>query len=90
MSNPTPTDQPIYEIRLHGHLDARWQESFKGMVLRHQASRDGTAVTILRGPLADDAALHGLLARIRDLGIPLLLVQRAPERTSETAPDSTS
>jgi hypothetical protein len=61
-----------YEIRLTGHLDARWAALFDGLALRHEA--DGT--TVLRGQVADQAALHGLLQRVRDLGIPLVSVTR--------------
>ena len=62
-----------YEIRLTGHLDARWAARFDGLALRHEA--DGT--TVLSGPIADQPALHGLLQRVRDLGIPLVSVTRA-------------
>jgi hypothetical protein len=59
-----------YEIRLQGHLDARWAAWFDGLSL--SVENDGT--TILRGPVADQAALHGLLQRVRDVGLPLLSV----------------
>jgi hypothetical protein len=59
-----------YEIRLQGQLDKRWASSFDGMSLA--AGSDGT--TLLRGHLADQAALHGLLQQLRDLGLPLLAV----------------
>jgi len=66
-----------YEIRLKGRLDPRWAAWFDGLTLIHEG--DGT--TRLRGPVADQAALHGLLQRVRDLGLPLLAVgQVAPER----------
>jgi hypothetical protein len=68
---PDPTRR--YEIRVTGHLDARWAARFDGLALRHEA--DGT--TVLSGPIADQAALHGLLQRVRDLGIPLVSVIRA-------------
>ena len=59
-----------YEIRLKGHLDARWAAWFDGLtVTRHS---DGT--TIIHGPVADQAALHGLLQKTRDLGLPLISV----------------
>ena len=70
-----------YEIRLQGHLDARWSSRLDGMNLTHHS--DGT--TVARGPVVDQAALHGLLTRIRDLGLPLLSVNRvetdAPHHT---------
>ena len=57
-----------YEIRLAGHLDQRWAAWFDGLTLTHQD--DGT--TVLHGPVVDQAALHGLLQKIRDLGLPLV------------------
>jgi hypothetical protein len=60
----------VYEIRVRGHLDGHWSGWFDGLTLAH--GEDGT--TIIRGPVADQAALHGLLERIRDLGLPLLSV----------------
>lgn len=66
-----PSDTvPGYELRLEGHLDARWAAWFDGLTLTHET--DGT--TSLRGPVVDQAALHGLLQKIRDLGIPLISV----------------
>jgi len=62
----------IYEIRIAGHLDDRWADWFEGMIFTHES--DGT--TTLHGPLIDQAALHGLLNGIRDLGLALLSVQR--------------
>jgi hypothetical protein len=61
-----------YEIRLKGHLDARWADRFEGLSFTHES--DGT--TILSGPVVDQAALHGLLRKVRDLGMPLLSVSR--------------
>ena len=59
-----------YEIRLKGHLDSRWAAWFDGLSLSHQS--DGT--TTIRGFVADQAALHGLLQRVRDIGVPLISV----------------
>ncbi len=59
-----------YELRLKGHLDTRWAERFDGLTLTH--ARDGT--TILAGLVVDQAALHGVLRTVRDLGLPLLSV----------------
>ncbi len=59
-----------YEIRLKGHLDARWAERFADLSFSHDS--DGT--TILAGLVVDQAALHGLLRTVRDLGLPLLSV----------------
>lgn len=59
-----------YEIRLTGHLDDRWAAWFDGLSLTHGS--DGT--TVLRGQVVDQAALHGLLQKVRDLGLPLISV----------------
>jgi hypothetical protein len=65
-----PPDPGRYEIRLKGHLGSRWAARFDGMTLTTQA--DGT--TLIEGPVVDQAALHGLLRTLRDLGLPLLSV----------------
>lgn len=70
-----PTGDPdagTYEIRLTGHLGARWAAWFDGLTVSHEG--DGT--TVISGPVADQAALHGLLHRVRDLGLPLVSVTR--------------
>ena len=59
-----------YEIRLKGHLDARWAAWFDGLSLSLES--DGT--TVIHGPVADQAALHGLLQKVRDTGLPLVSV----------------
>jgi hypothetical protein len=61
-----------YEIRLKGHLNARWADWFDGLTLTQES--DGT--TVLRGSVVDQAALHGLLGKVRDLGLPLIAVNR--------------
>lgn len=63
----------IYHIRIQGSLDAKWSDWFDGFCITPQANDE----TWLTGPVVDQAALHGLLAKIRDLGLPLLLVKRA-------------
>ena len=62
----------IYEIRLKGHLGCQWTDWFDGLMITLE--EDGH--TLLTGPVLDDAALHGLLKRIRDLGMPLISVNR--------------
>ena len=59
-----------YEIRLKGHLDSRWAAWFDGLSLTNES--DGT--TIIRGPVVDQAALHGLLQKVRDMGLALVSV----------------
>ena len=61
-----------YEIRVQGRLDDRWAAWFDGLKL----SRTDDGTTVLRGPVTDQAGLHGLLHKLRDLGIPLLSVTR--------------
>jgi hypothetical protein len=65
----------VYEVRVRGHLDARWAASFVGLSLTQEA--DGN--TVLRGAVADQAALHGLLRKVRDVGLPLVSVHLAPD-----------
>lgn len=76
MGQPTSEGRWNYEVHLRGHLDRSWSSSFPGLEMAHEVDRSGTPLTILRGPVTDEASLHGILARIRDLGIPLLLVKR--------------
>lgn len=83
-----PDEASDYEIRLKGHLDERWRESLSGLTFRHRIDADGTPLTILRGPVLDEAELYGLLARIRDLGIPLLEVRRRPADESAITQDA--
>jgi hypothetical protein len=67
------SDQPgRYEIRIKGHLASRWAARFEPMTLT--AESDGT--TVLEGPVVDQSALHGLLHKVRDIGLPLLSVSR--------------
>ena len=61
-----------YEIRLKGRLDARWAAWFDGLSFTHEG--DGT--TVIQGPVVDQAALHGLLQKVRDLGLPLVSVRQ--------------
>ncbi len=67
-----------YEIRVEGHLGPRWASWFDGMEI--SAEDDGT--TVIRGPVVDQAALHGQLQKLRDIGIPLISLTQLPP-TSE-------
>jgi hypothetical protein len=60
----------IYEIRIKGHLDDKWADRFEGLTITLEENGD----TLLTGPVIDQAALHGLLKKVRDLGMPLLSV----------------
>ncbi len=62
----------LYEIRIEGHLSQEWSDWFEGFSI----TLEENGRTLLRGPIADQAALHGMLKRIRDLGAPLLSVDR--------------
>ena len=64
-------DRYHYAIRVEGHLDAHWSAWFEGMTLRH-TEKD----TVIEGPLCDQAALHGLLVKLRSLNLSLISVQR--------------
>ena len=63
---------PIYEIRVQGRLDQRWSTWFEGLTISYK----GEDIIVLRGPLVDEAALHGILIKVRDLALPLLAVSR--------------
>jgi hypothetical protein len=65
-----------YEIRLGGHLDARWATWFDGLTL----TNEDDATTTLRGPLVDQAALHGVLQKLRDTGLPLISVTQLADK----------
>ncbi|MBX0329135.1 hypothetical protein K2Z83_15785 [Oscillochloris sp. ZM17-4] len=64
--------QAIYTIELAGHLDRRWASALGGLRVSHQIGPEQRPITVLRGPLADQAALYGLLNQLRDLGATLI------------------
>lgn len=74
---PTTTTEPVeptnYHIRVKGHLEPRWERWFEPMAIAPQPNGD----TLLIGPVVDQAALHGVLKRIRDLGLPLISITEA-------------
>ena len=67
-----PSQPPVYQIRVEGHLGPQWTDWFGGLAITPEA----TGATLLTGPVVDQAALYGLLRRVRDLGLPLLSVIR--------------
>ncbi len=71
----------LYEIRLKGHLDNRWADRFEGLTITLEENGD----TLLTGPVVDQAALHGLLKKVRDLGMPLLSVNRVEPGQAEAS-----
>ncbi len=72
----TLDETATYRIQVQGRLDENWSGQFDDMTITVEGGSEGLSVTTLCGPIADQAALHGVLAWIRDLGLPLLLVQR--------------
>ncbi len=83
--NPiTDPGQPvIYEIRLKGHLDHGWTDWFDGLTI----SLEDNGETLITGPVVDQSALYGLLKKVRDLGMPLLSVDRLKPDQAD-APDA--
>ena len=74
-------DQPmVYQIRIKGHLGHQWTEWFEGMIITLEEEGD----TLLTGPVVDQAALHGLLKKVRDLGMPLISVDPVKLNKADT------
>jgi hypothetical protein len=71
-SKPDPGCSVVYQIKMKGHLGREWTDWFGGLTI----TLEGDGDTLLTGLVVDQAALHGLLKKVRDLGIPLLSVNR--------------
>ncbi|HRJ58237.1 MAG TPA: DUF6326 family protein [Anaerolineales bacterium] len=84
MMDKLPPTAPFYEIRIKGHLDAQWATWFDGLNITLE--EDGT--TLLSGPVSDQAALHGLLKKVRDLGMSLISVNHVGSKQGETQMNS--
>ena len=67
---PAPGQPVVYQIRIKGHLSLKWADWFDGLTITLEDNGD----TLLIGPIVDQAALHGLLNKVRDLGMPLVSV----------------
>ncbi len=76
---PVRPEAGRYEIRLTGRLDAHWGAWFDGLTV----SQDSDGTTVISGPIADQSALHGVLQRVRDLGLPLVSVTRVDTDQSQ-------
>ena len=79
---PDPDQPRVYQIRVKGHLGPQWTDWFGGMTITLEDNGD----TLLTGPVVDQAALHGLLRKVRDLGMPLIFAIRVkpPRRMRPT------
>ncbi|MFL6276876.1 MAG: hypothetical protein ACJ74G_16945 [Blastocatellia bacterium] len=76
LNRTADTSQPtIYQIRVKGHLGSQWKDWFGGLTV----TLEDNGETLLTGPVVDQAALHGLLRKVRDLGIPLVSVIRVDQ-----------
>jgi hypothetical protein len=76
-----PNHPMIYQIRIEGHLGPEWSDWFEGLTITLEDNGD----TLLTGPVIDQAALHGLLKKVRDLGMPLLSVDPVKPRQADAA-----
>ena len=74
-----PCQPVVYQVRIKGHLGGQWQDWFGGLAI----SLEDNGETLLTGPVADQAALHGLLRRVRDLGMPLVSIIRVEPPPSD-------
>ena len=77
-----PSQPLVYQIRIEGQLGSQWADWFEGLTI----TPDDNGDTLLTGPVIDQAALHGLLKKVRDLGLPLLAVQRVEPGPAEVKP----
>jgi hypothetical protein len=91
-NNSDPTNNPsqpvVYQIRINGHLGHQWAAWFEGLTIRLEEDGD----TLLTGPVIDQAALHGLLKKVRDLGMPLVSVcpvEPGQAKASDVKPSNT-
>jgi hypothetical protein len=74
-----PSQEMVYQIRIKGHLGSQWTDWFGGLTVTLEDNGD----TLLTGPVVDQAALHGLLKKVRDLGMPLVSVVIVPAKGSK-------
>lgn len=79
--NPEADQRTVYQIRIKGHLGSQWTNWFEGLIVTLE--EEGS--TLLSGPVVDQSALHGILKKIRDLGMPLLSVNSVETGTQDTS-----
>ncbi|MGI8484653.1 MAG: hypothetical protein ACR2OU_10365 [Thermomicrobiales bacterium] len=82
-NTPDPSQPMIYQIRIKGHLGYQWTDWFGGLSITLEDNGD----TLVTGPVVDQAALHGVLRKVRDLGLPLLSIMRV-EPIQANGPDA--
>jgi hypothetical protein len=80
--NPDPRQPMVYQIRIKGHLGHQWTEWFEGLTITLEENGD----TLLTGPVVDQAALHGVLRKVRDVGLPLISVIRVRPGQADVKP----
>ena len=85
MNPPTFSGRGEYEIKVKGHLDERWSYWFEELTITPGFSEDGTPITTFTGELVDQAALHGVLAKIRDIHMPLISVNQVKSNAEDKA-----
>jgi hypothetical protein len=78
---PEPQQPAVYQIRLEGHLNAQWAGWFAGLTV----TSNDNGETLITGPVADQSALFGLLKKVRDLGMPLISVNRLESGQTDTS-----
>ncbi len=79
-----PSQQIMYQIRIKGHLDRKWRDWFEGMSISLENNGD----TLITGPVVDQSALHGLVKKVRDLGLPLISVNRIDPGQTQSPDDN--
>ena len=79
-----------YQICIKGHLDEHWSIWFDGMDIVNEFDADQEPITLITGPVVDQAALYGMLCRLRDLGVQLISVRPHPDPDVETQDDEES
>ncbi len=85
---PQPSNSLVYRIKVRGRLKESWSDWFNGMTIEAGLEADGAQVTTLTGSVRDQTALHGLLERVRDLGLLLLSVEQVDPNQDGASPRS--